>query len=125
MDEYQQPGLFVMAGPLGALAVFVGLAVLAAGVAVAVMRGRRRHALALFAAAWLPLPIAFAGRALGDIAAFREIAQLGPAVTPKDLASGLQYGSATTAIAHFALLLGLTGAVAALSRSREDGAAEA
>jgi hypothetical protein len=48
------------------------------------------------------------------------IVALGPAVTPRDLAGALQYGTKPTAAAHAALFLALTGAVAALARSRED-----
>lgn len=123
MDDAPRPGLLALAGPTGFLALLVGFAVFALGLVVAARAGRRRHALALFAAAWLPLPLAFAGRALGDVAAFREIVALGPAVTPKDVAAGMQYGSASTWCAHVAILLGLSGAVAALARSREDGPA--
>lgn len=117
------PGLVAAAGPTGALAILVGLLVLGTGVAVALRQGPRRHALAVFAASWLVLPIALIGRSSGEFTAFREIVRLGPAVTPKDLAAGLSGTSAVTACAFLGLLLGLVGSVAALSRSREDGPA--
>lgn len=124
MMEERQSSFVADAGLLGLLAVLVGGAVLVWGLAIAISAGRRRHALAVFAAAWLPIPLAFLGKALGDHAALHEIVQLGPAVTPKDLAAGLQQGSAVTACATLGVLLGLSGAVAALARSREDGAEE-
>lgn len=117
------PGFVSAAGGSGALAILVGLAVLVAGLVVAVRAGPRRHALAVFAASWLVLPIALIGRAVGEFAAFQEVIRLGPAVTPKDLAGGLSGTSAVTACAFLGLLLGLTGSVAALARSREDAAA--
>lgn len=124
-DERTAPGFLVLGGPAGILAILVGLAVLVLGIAVAAKCGPRRHALALFAAAWLVVPIALFGRALGEISAFQEVVQLGPAVTPKDLAGGLQYASGVSAYALLGLLLGLAGSVAALARSREDGPAAA
>lgn len=102
-------------------AVFVGMAVLAVGIVVAALRGPRRYAFALFAAAWLPLPIGLLGKSVGEVAALHEIVMLGPAVTPKDLAGGLAQASGATACALLALLFGLIGSIVAFARSREDG----
>jgi hypothetical protein len=120
VEEHVSSGWLAQGGVAGMLAVLLGATVLVLGIVVSARRGPRRHALALFAAAWLPLPIALFGKALNEIAAFDEIIRLGPAMTPKDMAAGLSAAQAVTACALLALLLGLSGAVAALARSQED-----
>ena len=120
-EEQSRQGFLALGGPAGLLAILVGLIVLALGTFVAAKRGPRRHALALFAAAWLAVPLGLLGRSFGELTALAEIVKLGAAVTPKDMAGGLQSSSGATACATLGLLLGLVGAVAALARSREDG----
>lgn len=111
---------FSSGGPAGIWALLVGIAVLVLGIVVARRRGPQWHAHALFAAAWLPLPIGLFGKAAGEVAAFNEVVRLGPALTPNDLAHGLAQASAATACALLAILFGLAGAIAALARSREN-----
>ena len=109
-DEAAGPGFIENAGLTGLLAVAIGLVILALGVRVAMQRGPRRQAIALLAAAWLPLPLVLLARL--DV-----VRALGPAVTPKDLAAGVQSLLVTSACGALALILGLSGAVAALARS--------
>jgi len=120
MEESTGPGFIASAGVIGILTLLTGFAVLVTGLGLAAKRGSRSHALAVFAAAWLVVPLALAGRSFGEWRAMEEIIQLGPAVTPKDLAYGLKTAAAVTACATFGLLLGLVGSVAALARSREE-----
>lgn len=118
-----QPGFVEAGGIAGILALFAGFVVLGLALLVAARRGPRRHALAVFAAAWLALPIGLFGKSAGEITALHEISQLGPAVTPKDMAAGLVESAGTNASTLLALLLGLGGAVVALARSREEAPA--
>jgi hypothetical protein len=109
---------------LGYLALLVGVAVLVLGIGAARRRGPRRQALALFALAWLPFAIAFAGKSLVETEMYGQIVRLGSDAVLKDVAWGLEIASKAMALGTVGLLAGLAGAAAALARSREDGLAD-
>ncbi len=115
-------GAFSSAGLAGALALLVGLVVLALGLVTAARSGPRRHAWALLVASALPIPITFVGVLLGMRSAYDYVTALGPAVTPRDLAEAHGAVWATAAFGALSVLLGLIGSVIALARSRPDAA---
>jgi hypothetical protein len=65
MEEPRSPR-FANAGSPGLIGVLVGGSVLVRALAISIRAGRRRHALAAFAARRLPIPPAFLRKALGD-----------------------------------------------------------
>ena len=109
------------AGPWAVLACLAGVIVLLLAVRVARRRGPRRHALALFAAAWLPLlPVLGKGTWPGTWWVFaaglrwsdRGAEAIRPFMPPSPPTSPMVLLCAT------GLLLSLIGAVAALARCR-------
>ena len=112
------PGPLTLAGPAGMLALLIGVVILALGIRMALRGARLGPAAALFAAAWLPLALMTFFCALGEFGALQEIIRLGPAITPRDFAGGMQIKDAELACGALATFLGLVGAVIALARVR-------
>ena len=111
------------AGPWALLAFLVGFAVLVLAVRAARRRGPRRHALALFAAAWLPLLPVLLTETLFASWTFVAMtlrwsdpgaAQIAPFLPQRPPPS------ATALLCSIGLLLALSAAALALARSRPD-----
>ena len=113
---------FEDSGGRGLAAVLVGLVGFASGVVVGRRRGRTAHALAVLAAALTPALLLLLARAAGMLAGLQEIRVLGPAIAPRDVASGMQVQVAETTCGALGVTLALAGAIYALARSRPDGA---
>ena len=117
MQENTLPSVFEAAGAAGLLALVIGVCVLGLGVALFVRRGTRGQALALTVAAFLPFLLGEIGTSMGRFGAQTMIVQLGPAITPKDVAAGQRQVIASKLFGNVATMLALCGAVAALARS--------
>ncbi len=116
--------MLALAGPHGVVAAGVGAIVLGWGIRMAVRRASRAHALALFAASFLPLPVAAFGGGFGEFASWELVTMVRPTTSPSATAAEMlaifESRAAATTTACWGMGLALAGATVALARSRPD-----